>query len=110
MRPTVVDAPWSACLSIGHTRQLNGRTYRDAVWGWMGMGSRLEMPQRKVHFSRKGIFKPTVKYRKYLACGRYSQRYSVGAAQRPFLVNTWGDSDVISFNIYASWFSPPFCG
>ena len=23
---------------------------------------------------------------------------------------TYGDSDVISFHIYASWFSPPFCG
>ena len=24
--------------------------------------------------------------------------------------NTLGDSDVISFHIYASWFSPPSCG
>ena len=24
--------------------------------------------------------------------------------------NTYGDSDVISFHIYASWFSPPSCG
>ena len=23
---------------------------------------------------------------------------------------TYGDSEVISFHIYASWFSPPFCG
>ena len=58
MRPTVVDAPWSVCLSIGHTRQLNGRTYRDAVWGWMGMGSRLEMPRGRCIFLERASLSP----------------------------------------------------
>jgi len=42
---------------------------------------------------------------------------SGGAIEREFVTRgfniskyTEGDSDVISFHIYASWFSPPSCG
>jgi len=36
--------------------------------------------------------------------------YYVAVIAAAMPIYTQGDSDVISFRIYASWFSPPSCG
>jgi len=48
-------------------------------------------------------------YSALLSCS-YFERINDDDDDNTTNANTSGDSDVISFHIYASWFSPPSCG
>jgi len=88
MRPIATDAAWSVSVSasVDHNRELllkrMNRSRRLPFGTWTRADPRNYVgPRSPRGGSNLGdISRPIVKYRKYPACGRYSQPYSVGCS------------------------------